>query len=416
MTNNSNVPVTSAFEPETDGAAWRRSLRKGAFAYLYSRVLVAVGAALVAAELRADANKVENRFPSGRWADPDYPTSRIPTNAARPMLDVLTSWDGKWYIRIVRLGYPRFVAPNANYDRLDARAAFFPAYPMLVRFVDFVLPGGTSIAAVFVNFVLGALFVYISALLARELFGWRVAERTMVLLCLFPGSFVLSFAYAEPLLLVAAAGCFWFLLKRQWLLAGLLAALGTATRPNGIALVAACAVVAFFAIRDRREWKALLAPILAPVGAVAFQLWLGAHTGESGVWFRVQREAWGEGSSFGWTAISNTVKALSNPLTSPTKTITAASLVAMVLLLWFLRKHPLPAMYNAYIAVILLLMLLPKTVTARPRFLFTAFPLLIAAAVWFERDKRDWWPYVIGACSAGLVALTALYGVFGAIP
>ena len=62
------------------------------------------------------------------------------------------------------------------------------------------------------------------------------------------------------------------------------------------------------------------------------------------------------------------------------------------------------------------LMLLPSTVTARPRFIYTAFPMFIAAAVWFERDKRDWWPYVIGACSAGLVGLTALYGVLGAIP
>jgi len=61
-------------------------------------------------------------------------------------------------------------------------------------------------------------------------------------------------------------------------------------------------------------------------------------------------------------------------------------------------------------------MLLPATVTARPRFLYTAFPLLISAAVWFQHDRRDWWPYVIGACSAGLVGLTALYGVLGAIP
>ena len=91
----------------------------------------------------------------------------------------------------------------------------------------------------------------------------------------------------------------------------------------------------------------------------------------------------------------------------------------MLLLLWFLYKNRLPAIFNAYIAVILLLMLLPSTVTARPRFLYTAFPLLISAAVWFERNERhdrDWWPYVVGACSAGLVGLTALYGVLGAIP
>jgi hypothetical protein len=287
---------------------------------------------------------------------------------------------------------------------------------MLVRFVDRLLPGGSAFAAVFINFILGALVVYLAGLLARDLFGCPVAERTMVLVSLFPGSFVLSFAYAEALLLVAVAACLWFLVKRQWLLAGVLAALASATRPNGVALVAACAVASCLAIRERREWKSLVAPLLAPVGFVGFQLWLGAHTGERGVWFRVQTEAWDEGTSFGLTAISNTIKAFSNPLTSPTKTITAASLVAMVLLLWFLRKQPLPAVYNTYIAVILLLMVLPKTVTARPRFLFTAFPLLIAAAVWFERDKRDWWPYVVGACTAGLVGLTTLYGVRGAIP
>ena len=133
----------------------------------------------------------------------------------------------------------------------------------------------------------------------------------------------------------------------------------------------------------------------------------------------MQTEAWGEGTSFGLTAIRRTLKAFTHPLTSPTNTITAVSVVTMLLLLWFLYKNRLPAIFNAYIAVILLLMLLPSTVTARPRFLYTAFPLLISAAVWFERNERhdrDWWPYVVGACSAGLVGLTALYGVLGAIP
>lgn len=416
MTDTIPVPSTRVYEPQIHEEEWRRVLRTGVLVYLFSRVCVFVGAALVAAELRADANIIEDKFPNAPWADPNYPTSAIPKNAARPMLDVLTSWDGVWYLRIVRLGYPHVVGPDVNYDRFDARAAFFPAYPMLVRAVDRVLPFGSAVAAIFVNFLLGAVVVYIAGLLARDLFGCRIAERTMVLVSLFPGSFVLSFAYAEPLLLAAAGGCLWFLLKRQWLLAGLLAALGTATRPNGVALVAACGVAAFFAIRERREWKSLIAPLLAPIGVLGFQLWLGAHTGERGVWFRVQTEAWDEGTSFGLTAISNTMKALADPLSSPTKTITAASLVTMLLLLWFLRKQPLPAIFNAYIAVVLLLMILPKTVTARPRFLFTAFPLLIAAALWFERDKRDWWPYVIGACSAGLVGLTTLYGVLGAIP
>ena len=66
-------------------------------------------------------------------------------------------------------------------------------------------------------------------IIARQLFGDRAAELTMVVLAIFPGSFVLSFAYTEALLMVLAGACLWFLLQRQWWLAGLFAALGTAT-------------------------------------------------------------------------------------------------------------------------------------------------------------------------------------------
>ena len=65
------------------------------------------------------------------------------------------------------------------------------------------------------------------------------------------------------------------------------------------------------------------------------------------------------------------------------------------------------------------LMLVPATVTARPRFLFTAFPLLIGAARWYDSRRNTdetLWPATMAASGAGLAALTGLYGVFGAIP
>jgi hypothetical protein len=399
-----------------DTAAWRLALRKAGLIYLFSRMCVAVGAAIVAAELKADENKRVADFPKALWADPHYASKPIPGSAFRPILDVLTSWDGVWYLRIVRDGYPHVVRPHVTYSVADARAAFFPLYPMLVRLVDVVLPGGDTIAALVVNFILGAVAIWLIGLLARELFNIDVAERTMALVALFPGSFVLSFAYTEALLLVLAAACMWFILKRNWWLAGLFAALGTATRPNGLALVAACVVASFLAIRERREWLSLVAVLASPLGFIGFQLWLGNHTGEPGVWFRVQTEAWGEGTSFGVTALRRTWEALSQPLTSPTNIITGVSVATLILLLWFVHKHRLPWFMVAYVAVVVLLMLLPETVTARPRFVFTAFPLFISAGAWFSKDHRDWWPYVLSACAAGLVGLTGLYGVYGAIP
>lgn len=403
-------------DPTHHRAAWHLALRRAGLVYLFSRLCVMVGAAIVAAELRADENKRVADFPKAIWADPHYGNKPIPASALRPILDVLTSWDGIWYLRIVRDGYPRVVRPNVTYFVPDARAAFFPTYPMLVRAVDTVLPGGDTLAALATNFLLGAVAVWLVGLLARRLFDVDVAQHAMVLFAMFPGSFVLSFAYTEALLLTFAAACMWFILKRNWWLAGLFAALGTATRPNGIALVAACVVAAFFAIRERRDWWSLVAVLMAPLGFLGFQFWLGRHTGEAGVWFRVQTEAWGEGTSFGLTAIRRTWEAFSRPLTSPTNTITAVSVVTLVVLIWFLRRYRLPWFMVAYVAVVVLLMLLPETVTARPRFVFTAFPVFISAGAWFARDRRDWWPWVMSACAAGLVGLTALYGVYGAIP
>jgi Dolichyl-phosphate-mannose-protein mannosyltransferase len=396
-------------------AAWHRILGKVALVYLYSRFCVLAGAAIVAAELKVDVDQVKG-IADIPFADPNIAGKPPFKTALTPIVDVLTSWDGNWYMRIVRLGYPRHVQAHVTYFVDDARAAFFPTYPMLVRAVDKVVPGGDTTAALFTNFVLGAVAILLLGLVARRLYGDQVAAKTMVLGAMFPGSFVLSFAYTEALLLVFAMGCLWCLLTERWVWAGLLAALGTATRPNGLALVLACAVASVIAIRQRREWKSLSAPILAPLGFVAFQLWLGHHTGEAGVWFRVQSQAWGEGASYGLTAIRKSFEAFASPLTSPTNIITAASVLAMVLMIYFAWRRRLPLPMVAYCAGIIALMLLPNTVTARPRFLYTAFPLFISAGAFLHSDRRDWWPYVIGACSAGLVTLTALYGVFGAIP
>jgi hypothetical protein len=360
-------------------------------AYVISRLCVLAGAAVVAAELRVDVNLAdEQHLP---LADPHIVNGTITstTSAVRPMLDVLTSWDGLWYMDIVRHGYPREVPPNVTYHVDEARAAFFPLFPMLGRAANWVLPGGDSFAVLTLNTVLGFIAVVLIGLLGSKLYGERVGRTTATLVALFPGSFVLTFAYSEALMLALAAAGMLCLLERKWWLAGVFAALTTATRPNGMAMVVACAVAAFMAIREDRDWRALSSVLLAPIGFIVFQIWLGQHTGEAGVWFRVQREAWGEGASFGWTAIKNTGEAITQPLTSPTDTITAVSVLVTLILLWMGWKARMPVWMTAYSWTVVALMLAPATVTARPRFIYTAFPLLIGAAGGVILPRTRWW-------------------------
>lgn len=388
---------------------WRRALVKGAVAYVASRLIILVAGGLVAA---ADAYRaIQEGLPK-------------PPGAGQFVLRTLTSWDGLWYLAISREGYPRSVVPNVTYFDGDARAAFFPVFPWSVRLADRVLPGGDTAAALIVNAVFGVLFVYLVGVLARRLYDERVAGRAMVLVCLFPGSFVLSFAYSEAIFLTLAALALLCLVDERWLLAGAASALATATRPNGVALVVACAVAAGVVCwRARRPLLAPLAAVaLAPLGFVGFQLYLGRRTGETFVWFRVQREAWEEGASFGWTAVSKTWDFTLHPFVSAANTITALCVLATIGLLVALRRARMPLAVSAYAVAVIVLMLLPATVTARPRFLFTAFPALIAfAAVWpparrdGERDA-DWWGLLLALNGAGLVAVTTLYGVWAAIP
>jgi hypothetical protein len=393
--------MTVVLSPADEQRAWHHGALVAVAAYFVSRACVAAGAAVRAAQRVADANRFGRPRPGG---------------GGQLITDVLTSWDGLWYLRIVREGYPRSVPPDITYFQEEARAAFFPLFPTTVNVLDRVLPFGDTFAALVLNFALGLVGMLLVGEIARRVADPDVATKAMMLFAFFPGSFVLSFAYAEALMIAFAAACLLFLLDRRWELAGLAAALTTATRPNGVAVVAACAVAAFFAIRDRREWWALIAAVLAPLGFIGFQLFIGSHAGERGVWFRVQREAWQEGTSFGSTAIENTFGFLTSPLSSPTDALTAISMAAMLAALWALWKRRLPAPLVAYIAVIIALMLLPATVTARPRFLFTAFPLVIPVAGLWPRRDRFGWDLLMVSCGAGLAVLTTLYGVFGAIP
>lgn len=386
--------------------------------YVLSRLCVLAGAAVVAAEQRVDVNLADERALT--TADPHITEiANYRGSAVRPMLDVLTSWDGLWYMDIVRNGYPTSIPPNVTYHVNEARAAFFPLFPLLGRWFDAIWPGGDSFAILTMNTILGLIAVVLIGLIAQRLYGERVGRTTTTLVALFPGSFVFTFAYSEALMITLSAACLLLLLERQWLAAGVAAALVTATRPNGVAIGAACLVAAIDAIRRERDWRAASSVLLAPIGFIAFQIWLGQHTGEADAWFRVQREAWGEGASFGWTAVTNTFEAIAHPLTSPTDTITAVAVIATLVLLWMNHLARLPLFINAYSWVVLALMLAPATVTARPRFLFTAFPLLIGAAVWYEHrhrtDDRSW-AMTMAACGCGLTALVGLYGSFGAIP
>ena len=254
-----------------------------------------------------------------------------PPSGTGPILDVLTSWDGAWYFEVARHGYPHHIPPNITFNQLEARAAFFPLYPRMVWALDKVLPGGDVLAGLGLNIVLGAVFVLLVGVMARRLFGNKVASRAMVLTALFPGSFVLSFALQRGP--DAGAG-------RRLPPAPHGPPMAPGRHPgrsrHGQPAQRHRHHRGLRSGRHRRHRRAPGvegAPRPSPGArrlARASSCSSRHQTGERKAWFRVQGEAWHEGTSFGLTAIKDVGNAFVHPMDSPKNILTLLCVAAML--------------------------------------------------------------------------------------
>ena len=165
-----------------------------------------------------------------------------------------------------------------------------------------------------------------------------------------------------------------------------------------------------------------MAVALSPLGVLGFHWYLTVHTGESGAWLRAQRDAWNEGWSWGATAVRFTWRFLENPLgtgAGVTYMHTALALAALAFGVFCALRVRLPWPWMAYVVVVAALMIGPETVSARPRFVFTAFPLVVGVAAWWPRRSdmaRLSWDALLLLSAGSLAVFALIYGAFGAIP
>lgn len=349
----------------------RRQLVTPVAAFVASRAVVAVAVGAVV-DLRQGL--AAQGF-AGPW----------PTPPPGPLFfRALTSWDASWYSWIAAHGYfdlrGQPLAPHSTFG-------FFPVWPLLIRAFS---ETGASIAvsAAVVTFVVGAAASVALWALAAHLTDKETADRAVVLWVFFPGSIVLSLAYAEGLVVLLAASCIIALLRRRWLLAGILAGLATATHPEGFALVACCGWTAVLAVRDRREWSALLAPALSVTGVAAYFGYLYARTGDALVWYHVQRQLWGARPGF-WHDTGVDLSALFVHPGNLQESVPALGLLALVGGLVAMIKWRPPAVVWVFTVVVLAEAFASTLLGARPRVLLVAFPLMIGAASVLSRERLD---------------------------
>ena len=331
--------------------------------------------------------------------------------ALRPDLSLyalLRRLDASWYLDIARFGYAEQAATTAAIDAEGAavlRGAFSPLWPLVVRFVR--VPGvPLEISATVLAGLLGFSVVVGSWVLVARLTDRDTADRAALLVAFFPGSVVFSIAYAEALMLCLVVGCLLALQERRWAVAGLLAALATAARPNALALVPACAWAAAMAIRRDADWRSVLAPVLAPLGAIVFHGFLWWRTGRMDAWQLIQRNGWDEQVDLG-VHNAQRLGALvrwSDP--DPGTVLLGFGVLAVALGAWALWRWRPPGALTLYAVGIIGLAMIARTLGPRPRFVLTALPLVWALAVWLRGER---FRAMLLASTGGLAVCAVLY-------
>jgi hypothetical protein len=219
------------------------------------------------------------------------PTSnfqRITLDVPSGRMNIWSHWDGEHYVALAMGGYlnpPDNVSP-----------AFFPLYPLLLRSFAELFGGpitkeALSVWAPLLSLLFLPFAFYFIYHIALDGWGERVARGTVLILAFFPTTFFLNAAYTESVFLALSAGSLWAMrVRRDLLLACVLAGFAAATRNVGVFLVAP---LMYEWIKDieRFRWRGIYL-LLAPGGLLAYMGYLWVRFGDPLLFYSAQ-ESWG---------------------------------------------------------------------------------------------------------------------------
>jgi hypothetical protein len=311
-----------------------------------------------------------------------------------------------WHFVIMDANFYLGIAKH-GYTGDPGKAAFFPLFPLLIHLTSYLTGGDYPVAGLIASVACGAASaVAVWALAARVCDRW-VADRAVMLYCVFPGAMTFGILYSEPLAVALSAAALLALVDRRWLLAGIIGALATAERPTMIVLVAAAAVAAIQAIWDRREWRALIAPALTPLGILAYFGYLGHRYHSYGYWFWVEKKGWHQHIDWGLRTLRTLLwlyprEARHWPYVVLLLITFAAAVAGIAMMLS--ARLPLPLTVFGLLTIVLVVV--SSGAGPKPRLVWVAFPIFIGAAA--KLPRAVYWPVLV-LSAAGLVFVTGVW-------
>ena len=328
-------------------------------------------------------------------------------------------WDGAWYSQIATEGYG---------ERAPESTAFFPLYPVLVRFGT-ALPGGPALWGVLISLLCTVLAFFFVYRVAEKFYDARAARAATLALAFFPTAFFMNAVYTEALFLALTAGAMWAAsVRRDLLLAGVFGALAAATRNVGVLLL----IPLFLEwLRYRHEFgmRGLAGLSLVLLGLAAYALFLWRRFGEPFLFAWQQEDYWQRELTNplttaveAWRAAGEGAGYLLDPSTlfldpSATPALDASNALNLAFLSFFLvvviaGLFVLPPGLSLYAVVVVLLPVLTPAprfpLMSMPRFVLGTFPVFLVLGYLLSRGRTLLVLWLVVGGGAG-IALTALF-------
>ncbi|MGV9524268.1 hypothetical protein ACWDRS_29280 [Streptomyces griseus] len=329
-------------------------------------------------------------------------------------------WDSVWYQRIAENGYGYTVTlPDGS---VHADLAFFPLLPALERGLSEVTPLTLGGAGLLVAWTAGLVAAWGVFAVGAHLYGRRTGVVLAALWGVYPTAFVQSMAYTETLFTALAAWALYAVLKGRWIVAGALTVLAGLTRPTAAALIAALAITsAATLVREyragdsgggggggigpvlRRHARMIVGVALAPLGWLAYVVFVAVREGSPFAYFDVQAQ-WGNNID-GGRALAAFIAGL--PWPAALGLCAALGLLGWLVVLCVRQRQPLPVLVYA-LTIVVISLIGAGYFGSRPRLMMPAFPLLLPPAVALLRLRTT------GRTAALLAVLACASAGYGA--
>jgi hypothetical protein len=283
------------------------------------------------------------------------------------LLGIWERFDTLWYLRIAERGYD---LPHA--------VIFYPLYPAAIRLVRLVMP--MTAAALLVSTVAAFFFFWGLQRLAAELSD-AGRLRMVLLVCVWPTSFVLFAGYAEALNLALIAWAVVFGREQRWLAATACGILAGLCRPSGV-LVAI--PLALMALRSRR-WASVFV-VLTPLGLLSYWGWL-RWSGRLSV-VEAYRVYQGATLAPPWASVREALRLIATQHDG--LLAIKLGLVILVAALSLRREVRLEDKLFGLAVIVQMLMYTGRPLLGAARYLMPAYPAFVMLGRYAERRWKRW--------------------------